>query len=172
MTEYRLVHFGNLAKFKILWHFKIFVDIYTESYGARNFKTLLLLQFFIHGSFGELPRIKNFVVLSNFNMWPNGKILKCAISWKRLIVELSGVKFRTHIPMHCILVYIGCFHVWFFEFSLGSFDALCKIHDVKTFKRLTAATLFLSNFNQTLEKECNWGKYSLLPVLFWQTAKF
>ena len=30
----------------------------------------------------------------------------------------------------------GTFHVRFFEFSLESFSALCKISDVKIFKRL------------------------------------
>ncbi len=48
-----------------------------------------------------------------------------------------------------VLHMLGAFNVWFFEFSLGSFLALCKISDVKIFKRLLLAQ-FSSNFNQIL----------------------
>ncbi len=44
---------------------------------------------------GDLPKFKNFMALWNFNMGVNGKILKCGISWKRLIVERNGWKFGT-----------------------------------------------------------------------------
>ena len=37
-----------------------------------------------------------------FNMEFNGKILKCAISWKRLIVERNGWKFGTRGVVYCI----------------------------------------------------------------------
>ncbi len=54
----------------------------------------------------------------------------------------------------------GTFCVRFSEFSLGSFDALCKIPGVK---RLLLPH-FSPNFKQTLEKACNRGKYR--PLLF------
>ena len=41
----------------------------------------------------DLPKFKNFMALWNFNTGIDGKILKCAISWKRLIVERNGRKF-------------------------------------------------------------------------------
>ncbi len=44
---------------------------------------------------GDLPKFKNFMALWNFNMGVNGKILKCAKSWKRLIVERNGRQFGT-----------------------------------------------------------------------------
>ncbi len=63
------------------------------------------------------------------------------------------------------------FSVWLFEFSLGSFGALCKIHDVKIFNRLLLPQ-FSSIFKQTLEKVCNWGKYrSLLFLAVCQNLK-
>ncbi len=37
--------------------------------------------------------LKNLRHFCNFNMGVNGKILKCVISWKRLIVERNGWKF-------------------------------------------------------------------------------
>ncbi len=49
---------------------------------------------------------------------------------------------------------------------MRSFSALCKIPDVKIFKRLLLMLLpqFSFNFNDTLEKTCNPGKYR--PLLF------
>ena len=44
---------------------------------------------------GDLPKFTNFMALWNFNMGVNGKILKCAISWKQLIIEQNGRKFGT-----------------------------------------------------------------------------
>ncbi len=44
---------------------------------------------------------------------------------------------------------LGTFHVRFFEFSLGSFGALCKISDVKIFKGLLL-TQFSFSSKQTL----------------------
>ena len=44
---------------------------------------------------GDLPKFKNFMALWNFNKGVNEKILKCAISWKRLIVERKERKFET-----------------------------------------------------------------------------
>ncbi len=42
-----------------------------------------------------LTKITNFVALWNFNMRVNGKILKCARSWKQLIIEWNGRKCGT-----------------------------------------------------------------------------
>ncbi len=41
----------------------------------------------------------------------------------------------------------GTFHVWFFEFILGSIGALCKYSDGRTFKRLLHLQ-FSSTFTQ------------------------
>ncbi len=55
-----------------------------------------------------------------------------------------------------VLCYVDTFHAWFFGDQLRSFSALCKIPDVKTFKRLLLMLLpiFTFNFNGTLEKAC------------------
>ena len=45
--------------------------------------------------FCRSAKIKKNVALWNFNMGVNGKIIKCAISWKRLIVDRNGRKFGT-----------------------------------------------------------------------------
>ena len=56
------------------------------------------------------------------------------------------------------------FRVRSLEFSLRSFDAPCKISNVKIFKR-SLVPQFSSNFNQTLQKACIQGKYRLLLFL-------
>ena len=38
------------------------------------------------------------MALWNFNMEVNGKIIKCAVSWKQLALEPNGWKFGTHSP--------------------------------------------------------------------------
>ncbi len=47
---------------------------------------------------------------------------------------------------------------------MGSLGALCKMSDDKIFKWLLFAQ-FSFNFNQTLEKACNPGKYRPIHVL-------
>ncbi len=61
------------------------------------------------------------------------------------------------------LLMLGTFHAWFFEFSLRSFSTLCKIPAANIFKWLLLPQ-FPFNFNHTLEKACNPGKYR--PLLF------
>ena len=44
---------------------------------------------------GNLPKFINFMALWKFNMGVNGKIAKCATSWKQMNVEQNGWKFGT-----------------------------------------------------------------------------
>ena len=84
---------------------------------------------------GNQPSFKNFVALWNFNMEVNWKILKCAISWKRLIVEWNGRKFGTHgttVPIgRVLLVPDSLSLVWghsvhFAKFPILQFLKLCS----------------------------------------------
>ncbi len=65
-------------------------------------------------------------------------------------------------------LYVGYFHVWFFECGLGSFDARW-FSDVKIFERLLIPQ-FSFNFYHTF-----YGQYGnqeeYRPLLFWQSAK-
>ena len=90
------------------------------------------------------------------------KILKCAIFWERLIVEWNGWKLGLAVLGIAYVRYT--FHIWFFEFSLGSVGALCTISYVKIFKRLLLSYFFIQ-FQPTLHKACNQGKYRLLLIL-------
>ena len=85
-------------------------------------------------------------LLFNIIVGISGKILKCAISWKRLIIARNRWKFWARVLGRCIY---DTFHVWFFEFSSGSFGALCKISDVKIFKTQLLPQV-ASNFSQNL----------------------
>ncbi len=62
--------------------------------------------------FGNLPKIYSFVPLWDFNMAVNEEILKCGMSWKRLIVEQN----RQNLG----LAVLCAEYVWWFH-SLGSF---------------------------------------------------
>ncbi len=75
-----------------------------------------------------------FVTLSNFNIRVNEK--KCTMSWKRLTTDRNGWKYVLET------VYVGTCHIWFFEFTLGSFGSLYKIFDVKIFKTLPFNRVF------------------------------
>ena len=148
----------------------VFVFVSMGPYGIKNFKTLILLHNFCQiwaklqdksGSklgiksykcFEDLQKNKYFVAHWNFNMGAHGKIVKLAISWKRLILEWNEWKLRTYGSNECTCkdLRVGAFHVWFPEFSLRSFAALCKISD---FQKLLCPQ-FASN-NQTFQKACN-----------------
>ncbi len=65
---------------------------------------------------GNLPEFQIFMALRNFNLGVKGKILKCGIFRKRLIVERNGLKcgtgsYSVHIE--------GTFDARFLEFGLG-----------------------------------------------------
>ncbi len=97
-------------------------------------------------------------------MGVNGKILKRAISWKWLIIERNGWKLGTRGSLYCICRAFFMSDSLTFEFSLQSFGALCKIPNVRIFKR-PLLPQFSSNFNHNLKKSCNPGKYRLLLFL-------
>ncbi len=69
-------------------------------------------------------------------MGVNGKILKCAISWKWLIVEQNGWKFGNHGPMYCICT-AESFSCLIIEFSLLCHSAHKRVFS-ETIKRITA----------------------------------
>ena len=62
--------------------------------------------------FGNQPSFKKIVAHWNFNMWINGKILKCAISWRRMIVEPNGWKFAIRDPRNYICRVFSCLILW------------------------------------------------------------
>ena len=75
----------------------------------RQIQTIALL--------GNQPSFKSFVALWKFNMGVNGKIIKCAISWKRLTVEQSGWKFGNSVWGHS--VHLQNFHCQDFQKATG-----------------------------------------------------
>ncbi len=82
-------------------------------------------------------------------MGVNEKVVKCAISWKRLIVERSEWKFGTHGSASCIYVrYFSCISLWF-QFGV----IRC------TFQK------FSSDFNQTLWKVWLSGEMQAIALL-------
>ncbi len=99
--------------------------------------------------FYDLPKIK---ILSH----------KCAISWKRLIVERNRWKIGTHGP-----AFVGCFSclILWIQFRVIRCTS-CKISDVNIFKSLLLPQIS-SNINQTLENAWNTGHY-----FFWRYVKF
>ena len=147
---------------KLYRNFEIFVN--TAPHGAGNFKTLLLLQFSSDLSqtlWGHwLPwwnptgcyfswqsaKFETFVTLWKFNMGVKGKIIKCAISWKRLAVERIRRKFGTHGPMYCI------YRLLFMSNSVSSVSSNsvhCAHFRCSDFQKAICPQ-FLSNFNQTV----------------------
>ncbi len=99
----------------------------------------------------------NFVCVwhfENFNMGVNGKIVKCAISWKgwsysKMDENLLPVVLRSMYRMW------GTFHV-----SLVSFRACCKVSNVKKFQQATAPPLFIDfqpNFMESMVVRGNTG---------------
>ncbi len=172
--------FGN--KIKNIFYGTL--NFLTQDYGAGNFKrysyslNLIWAKLYEdishHGGIhsitflGNRANVTNFVVLWNFDMGNNPKIVKCAISWKWLVVERKD---EILAPVVLQGAYLRYFYVWFFEFSLESFGALCKLPQVKIFKRLLLSRLSF-NFNQTVQTACNRGKYrSLLFLAICQILK-
>ena len=79
---------------------------------------------------GNRQSFKNFVAHWNFNTGVSGKVLKCWISWKRLIKERNGWKCGTcDTVLRTIKVWGYCSFLilWVHFVILGSFGALCKI---------------------------------------------
>ncbi len=99
--------------------------------------------------FGDLPKFKNFVALWNFNMGVNGKILKCAISWKRLIVERNGRKFGTRgtiVDIQRVLFMADSLSlVWGHSVHFTKISNFCNF---KNSARLPIFILFHLNFMQ------------------------
>ncbi len=72
----------------------------------------------------------------------HGKIVKCAISWKQLIVEWNGWKFGTHSLLYCIhsVLFISNSFISIWGHSVH----FAKISNVKIFKRLLRSLSFHS----------------------------
>ncbi len=116
--------FSKVFTFQIFMIFFALVNM--GPYGSKRFKTLLLLLFSSDLSqtlwrnkaviteckvmdilaICQKLKIKKIVAHWNFNMWINGKILKCAISWKRLIVGLAHVS-TTYVGYFlCLILWV------------------------------------------------------------------
>ncbi len=117
---------GNKFKTPLLHFSSDLSQLYDKYYKA------VMEQYKVRDNLSICQKKKKIVAVWNFNMGVNGGILKCAISWKQLIVAWNGRKFGTLPVNYCMCREL--FHVCFFEFSLGIFSALCKISDVKIFK--------------------------------------
>ncbi len=80
--------------------------------------------------FGNQPSFTKSMALWNFNMGVNGEILRCGISWKRLIVERRGWKFGTRRPRNIMCsVFSGQFcTVSFAKFLMLRFSQGCCSH--------------------------------------------
>ncbi len=57
------------------------------------------------------------------------------------------------------------FHVSFFEFSLGSVGALCRISDIKIFEKVIPPIVFIEFQPNVMESMLVRGKYRLLLFL-------
>ncbi len=100
--------------------------------------------------------------LWNFNMGVNGKILKCAISWKQLIVEQNGRKFGTHgTTVHICRVLLMP-------------DSLSLVwgHSVHFTNFMIFKSLLLSQFSSDFTKLIVWWLWGNIGFdIFWQSAK-
>ncbi len=83
----------------------------SKRYSCYSFHPMLLKLYEDIGYHGRIqavtflfnrPNLKKNVALWNFNMRVNGKIMKCAISWKWLTVERNGWKFGTRGPRNSL----------------------------------------------------------------------
>ncbi len=88
---------------------------------------------------GNGTSIKHFVALWHFSMRVNGKILKCAILWNRLIGEGNGWKFGTRCPRHCIgrilfMILWVQFGVHFAKFPILRFSKGQSYHNFHQFQ--------------------------------------
>ena len=119
-------------KLRNLWHFQIFANIGPYWHGAGNFqkssptafircqpnfmRTLPTMGIQLGINFwGNWPtKFKIFLARWNFNMGVNGKMLKCAMSWKGLTVEQNGchVKFVTHGPRNSTCRVLSVQVIW------------------------------------------------------------
>ncbi len=112
--------FSKFSIFKFLWFFFIFLLLTWDHMEENNVQMLLRLQlwsdlsqnFMINKAaireykginvLAICQKLKKNVALWNFNMAVNGQSLKCAISWKRLIVERNGRIFGTRPTIYYI----------------------------------------------------------------------
>ncbi len=107
---------------------------------------------------GNLPSYKRFVTLCSFNMGVNGKIMKCAISWKRLTVEQKGWKFGTCGARNSIC------GVPFRSGYLSSVWGHSVRLNFQCDSNVIIKKLLLPQFSsivQTLQVACSQGKYRL-----------
>ena len=99
----------------------------------------------------DLVICQKLIVLWHFEMGVNGKILKCAISWKLLIIERNGQTFGTQgTTVHISRVHLMHDSLHFGLGSFGwSFGALGKISNFTIFIT-TPFPIYNFNFYQTL----------------------
>ncbi len=148
MGDRLLLDWRSAKKLQMVWHFE-------DHMGVELSKRYYLWSITL---LGNQPGFKNIVALLNFSVGVNGNILKCGISWKRLLIEQSGWKLGTGGPGECI------FHVWFFVFRLGSIGAFCKISNVKISKRY-CSHIFHPISSNIYAKYSNQGKIQAVHFL-------
>ncbi len=148
MRKYRLWLFcGNLAKLKTFYgtlkflltqdHMGLEISKRYSSYSFYPISSKLYEAIGYHDRIqavtfrGDRPSLKKWA-LWNFNMGVDGKVLKYAISWKRLTVDQNGWKFGTCGPVKCMCRYFWCQAIWVqfgvIQCTLQSF--LCDIQNV------------------------------------------
>ncbi len=148
-------------------------------YGSQNCKTLLLPQIATK-SFQTFPEFLSsvssqsyffkflkfciFQILWNFEIWHGSQweIIKCGISWKRLIVEQNEWKFGTRGPRKCICRLLfrsgHLSSVWGHSVHFAKFPML-------KFQKATAPTVFIQFQPNFMESMVIREEYRLLPFL-------
>ncbi len=94
-------------------------------------------------------------------MGGNGKVLKCGISEKQLIIGLFRWEFGTWGLKDYLHMYVTAFHAKLLEFSLGSFDAAFKETLTKSYCSLS----FHANLTKYHGKYCNHRELQALALL-------
>ena len=143
MGGYRLLLLKN-KDFMALWKFLLTQDhIVLEiskrsSYSFRSMTAKLHVDIGYHGSI-QAWLLQKIVALRNFNMGVNGKILKCAISSKRLIGE------RDENLGLAVLgsAYVGHFSCQILWVQFGVIRCTLQNFRWKNFQKATAPTFFI-----------------------------
>ncbi len=150
--------FGDLPKIKKIWHFKFLL---TQDHMGKEISKHYFSKpsVFIrsHPSFVRTFGYQVWQILWHFEMLIWKSIGNPRIILNILKTDDGRVKRMNIWDLQCWELHMwGTFYVRFFEFSLGSFGTLCKISDVKTFKRLLSNS-FHPIFSNLYYKYCSYG---------------
>ncbi len=114
---------------------------------AKFMRTLFIMWGCRQLLFLAISQIKKNVALWNLNIGDNAKILKRTISWMKT-GDRCAKRMKIWEVRRKNMCMSGTFHVWFYQFSLGSFGSFRKISDIKIFRR-PFLPQFPTHFNQT-----------------------